>query len=89
VQHLQAIACRDDPDRVDRRLDSLEDPIRFGPGDVPQWHAPVARANLSVGQLSVAQMCQAAVEQSDNTCATLLLKRIGVPRRSPVFGGDR
>lgn len=65
--------------RVDRGLDSLEDPVRFGARDVPQWHAPVARANLSVGQLSVAQMCQAAVEQSDNTCATLLLKRIGGP----------
>jgi beta-lactamase class A len=49
-------------------------------------------ANVSRGSLSVEQMCQAAVELSDNTCATLLLAGIGGPPAMTAFWrsiGDR
>lgn len=80
--------------RVDRSLDHLDDVIHFGPGDIPDadWHAPVARENLARGTLSVGEMCAAAVEYSDNTCANLLLARIGGPAamtRCRRSSGDR
>lgn len=65
--------------RVDRGLDSLEERIRFGPADLRAGYAPVAREHLDEGEMSVGAMCEAAVEQSDNTCANLLLSRIGGP----------
>jgi beta-lactamase class A len=79
--------------RVDRRQDRLDQMISFGPGDiVGDWWAPVAKANVSKGALSVAEMCKAAVEYSDNTCANLLLARIGGPAALTAFWrsiGDR
>src|ERR1700722_19186387 len=63
--------------RVDRGQDNLETLISYGATDIQDWYAPVAKANLSKGSLSVREMCRAAVEESDNTCANLLLSRVG------------
>ena len=71
--------------RVDRRQDSLDDRMTFGPGDMQDWHAPVARANLARGVMTVGEMCAAAVEYSDNTCASLLLERVGGPSAMTAF----
>lgn len=65
--------------RVDRGHEYLGHRIAFGPEDVPDWYAPVAREHLAQGALSVEAMCAAAVEYSDNTCANLLLARVGGP----------
>ena len=65
--------------RVDRRLDDLDAQIRYGAGDIQDMYAPVAKANLARGALSVGEMCAGAVQQSDNTCANLLLARVGGP----------
>jgi beta-lactamase class A len=78
--------------RVDRGQDSLEALVFYGAGDIQDWYAPVAKANLSKGSLSVREMCRAAVEESDNTCANLLLSRIGGPSVLTEFwreSGDR
>lgn len=74
--------------RVDRGQDSLDQLIAYSETDVPDWYAPVARANLARGSLSVRAMCQAAVEQSDNSCANLLLSRIGGPGAMTAFWRD-
>jgi beta-lactamase class A len=77
---------------VDRGQDDLQQMISYGPQDVPDWWAPVAKRNLPVGAMSVADMCGAAVEYSDNTCANLLLARIGGPAALTTFWrsiGDR
>jgi beta-lactamase class A len=71
--------------RVDRGQDHLEQMIAYGPKDVPDWWAPVARKNLAGGAMSVADMCAAAVEYSDNTCANLLLARVGGPAALTQF----
>src|SRR5208337_5486449 len=47
--------------RVDRSQDSLETLISYGANDIQDWYAPVAKANLSKGSLSVREMCRAAV----------------------------
>lgn len=72
--------------RVDHGRDHLAEMILYGRRDiVDDWYAPVAKANLAKGALSVADMCQAAVEQSDNTCANLLLARVGGPAALTAF----
>ena len=71
--------------RVDRGEDSLERPIPYSAADVPDWYAPLARQNLARGALSVREMCRGAVELSDNTCANLLLARIGGPPALTAF----
>jgi beta-lactamase class A len=64
--------------RADRGQDQLEQMIPYGPTDLLDY-APVAKENLAKGAMSVADMCKAAVELSDNTCANLLLARVGGP----------
>ncbi len=66
--------------RVDQGRESLESLVHYAAADLQDFHAPVAQENLSKGFLSVKEMCQAAVEQSDNACANLLLARIGGPQ---------
>ncbi|MEO8926112.1 MAG: class A beta-lactamase [Caulobacteraceae bacterium] len=70
--------------RVDRGEDHLERMIPYGSQDLAEY-APVARRNLAAGAMSVADMCEAAVELSDNTCANLLLARVGGPAALTAF----
>ena len=74
--------------RVDRGQDKLENMIGFGPEDLLDY-APAARQklvqNLVRSAMSVTDMCEAAVELSDNTCANLLLARVGGPTALTAF----
>ncbi len=65
--------------RVDRGKENLGRVIAYGPADLEDFYAPVARQNLAKGHMSVAEMCEAAVEFSDNACANLLLAAAGGP----------
>ena len=76
---------------VDRGRERLSASVAFGPGDILDY-APAAKANLAKGRMSVQDLCEAAVELSDNTCANLLLARVGGPAALTAFwraGGDR
>ncbi|MFH0296932.1 class A beta-lactamase [Bradyrhizobium sp. 31Argb] len=73
--------------RIDRGEDQLENVVRYRAADLLH-HAPAARQNLSSGAMSVADMCKAVVELSDNTCANLLLARIGGPAALTAFWRD-
>jgi beta-lactamase class A len=70
--------------RVDRGEDRLEDMVPYTAGDLLEY-APAAKQNLAKGAMSVAAMCEAAVELSDNTCANLLLARLGGPAALTAF----
>lgn len=70
--------------RVDNGEDSLDDMVAYGPKDIEEY-APVAKHNLPQGAMSVADMCEAMVELSDNTCANALLKRTGGPAALTEF----
>jgi beta-lactamase class A len=70
--------------RADRGQDRLDELIAYGPDDLMEY-APVAKQNLEKGAMSVADMCQAAVELSDNTCANALLARAGGPSALTAF----
>ena len=45
-------------------------------------YAPVTKANVAKGAMTVAELCRAMVEVSDNTAANLVLARVGGP---PAF----
>jgi beta-lactamase class A len=70
--------------RIDRNEDRLEDIVGYGSEDLLDY-APVARQNLARGAMSVEEMCKGAVELSDNTCANLLLARVGGPAALTAF----
>lgn len=78
--------------QVDRDRWHLDDVIHYDASSIRDWHAPVAKANLAKGFLSLGEMCKAAVEESDSTCANILLARIGGPAALTAFWhglGDR
>jgi len=70
--------------RVDVGLDRLESHVRFGAGDLLTY-APVARAHLSRGVLSVGELCAAAVEATTRVpiCCS---RASAAPRSSPASG---
>ena len=68
-------------DRGQARMDEL---IAYSPADLMEW-APVAKQNMEKGAMSVVDMCEAAVELSDNTCASALLARFGGPLALTAF----
>lgn len=70
--------------RVDRGEQQLAAMIPYGQADLLEY-APVARQNLAAGKMSIADMCKAIVELSDNTCANLLLARVGGPAALSAF----
>jgi beta-lactamase class A len=73
--------------RVDRGEDRLDQMISYDQKDILDY-APVAKENLAKGEkgeLSLADLCKGAVELSDNTCANLLLSRVGGPARLTAF----
>ncbi|CAN7349285.1 class A beta-lactamase [Bradyrhizobium sp. LjRoot220] len=70
--------------RVDRGEDKLDAVVSYGPQDLLEY-APVAKRNLGYGAMSVADMCKAILELSDNTCANLLLARTGGPAALTAF----
>ncbi|WP_437958308.1 class A beta-lactamase [Sorangium sp. So ce119] len=64
--------------RVDQGQLALDHRVTYREADLLE-HAPVTRARLAEGGLTVEELCAAAVETSDNTAANLLLAQIGGP----------
>lgn len=64
--------------RVDRGHERLDRRVAYGPRDLLDY-APVTKAHVHDGSLSVGALCAAAIEVSDNTAANLLLRELGGP----------
>jgi len=64
--------------RVDRGTERLDRRISFGEADLLEY-APVTRARVKDGAMSLADLCDAAITVSDNTAANLILSAIGGP----------
>ena len=64
--------------RVDHGREHLDRWIAYGPADL-QSYAPVTKANLAKGGMTLGDLCAAAIELSDNTAANLILASIGGP----------
>jgi beta-lactamase class A len=77
--------------RVDEKKETLE---RFVPYDAKEIleYAPVTKEHLKNGGMTLSALCEAAIEQSDNTAGNLLLNAIGGPTGLTNFArtlGDR
>jgi beta-lactamase class A len=64
--------------RVDAGKEDLKRLIPYTQKDLLEY-APVTRAHLQQGAMTVGDLCAAAIEVSDNTAANLLLAQIGGP----------
>jgi beta-lactamase class A len=64
--------------RVDEGKENLERFILYGSKDLLEY-APVTKAHLKDGGMTLGALCAAAIEQSDNTAGNLLLDAIGGP----------
>ena len=62
--------------RVDEAAERLERAIAFGPSDLIDY-APIAKARVAEGAMTLADLCAAAIDWSDNTAANLILQAIG------------
>lgn len=70
--------------RLDERIDYSQADLLF--------HSPVTEAKVAQGSLTLAELCAAAIEVSDNAAANLLLRRLGGPAALTAFlrrNGDR
>jgi beta-lactamase class A len=62
----------------------LGEEIPFGEADLLDY-APVTRANLAQGRMTIEALCAAILEVSDNTAANLLLAKLGGPEALTAF----
>jgi beta-lactamase class A len=76
---LVAAAILEQPERA-----SLDRRLPYGAADLLEW-APVTRAHLSEGGMTVRDLCAAAIEYSDNTAGNLLLRAIGGPPKLTAY----
>ena len=58
--------------------------VRYGPSDLLDY-APVTRAHLAEGAMTVDALCAAVIELSDNTAANLLLALVGGPAGATAY----
>ena len=70
--------------RVEAGQLKLTDRVAYSAKDLPGY-APVTQAHVRQGSLSIRQLCAAAMEQSDNGAANLLLARLGGPSALTAF----
>ena len=64
--------------RVERGELSLDERVPFSAADLVE-HASVTTAHVAEGAMSLGDLCDAAVEVSDNTATNLLLPKVGGP----------
>jgi beta-lactamase class A len=70
--------------RVDEGKERLDRVIAYGPGDLLDY-APVTKAHVADGGMTLADICAAAIDWSDNTAANLILDAIGGPQAFTAF----
>jgi len=77
--------------RVDENKEKLHRFVTYGEAQLLSY-APVTRAHVKEGGMTLDMLCAAAVEQSDNTAANLVLEAIGGPEKWTEFArslGDK
>jgi beta-lactamase class A len=64
--------------RVDEGAERLDRRIAYGPSDLLEY-APIAKAHVAEGAMTLADLCAAAIDWSDNTAGNLVLQTIRGP----------
>jgi beta-lactamase class A len=70
--------------RVDEGNERLDRVIPYEPGDLLDY-APVTKAHVADGGMTLADLCAAAIDWSDNSAANLILNAIGGPQAFTAF----
>ena len=70
--------------RVDAGTEQLTRKIPYGQADLLDY-APITRAHVADGSMTIEALCDAAITDSDNTAANLLLNTIGGPAGVTTF----
>ena len=70
--------------RVDEGAERLDRKIAYGPSDLLEY-APIAKTHVADGGMTVADLCAAAIDWSDNTAGNLVLQSIGGPEGFTQF----
>jgi beta-lactamase class A len=70
--------------QVDAHKTSLDDRIPYGTADL-LGYAPVTKAHVQEGAMTVRALCEATIEYSDNTAANLLLTLLGGPEAVTAY----
>jgi beta-lactamase class A len=73
--------------RVDEKKENLDRFVSYDAKDILEY-APVTKAHLEEGGMTLGALCAAAIEQSDNTAGNLLLEAIGGPAGLTHFVRD-
>jgi beta-lactamase class A len=66
--------------RIDENKEKLDRFVPYGEAQLLAY-APVTRAHVHEGGMTLEALCAAAIEMSDNTAANLVLKAIGGPEK--------
>lgn len=64
--------------RTDREEENLDRFVHYTQADILEY-APVTKQHVDEGGMKLGALCEAAIEQSDNTAGNLLLQAIGGP----------
>ena len=70
--------------RVDEGNEDLSRRVAIADADLLAY-APIAKAHLQLGSMTIAELCAAAIEWSDNTAANLLLHSLLGPAHVTAF----
>jgi beta-lactamase class A len=70
--------------RIDAGADRLDRALAYGPADLLEY-APISKAHVGAGAMSLADACAAAIQWSDNTAANLVLGAVGGPNGVTAF----
>ncbi len=70
--------------RIDAGKEQMDRLVHYTGQDLI-FTSPVTKANVALGALPVHTLCQAIVEQSDNTAAVLLMRSVGGPAALTQF----
>src|SRR5215471_4731727 len=70
--------------RVDQRKEKFDRFIPYTEKDLLEY-APVTKQHVAEGGMTLSALCEAAIEQSDNTAANLVLQTIGGPKGVTQF----
>jgi len=70
--------------RVDDGAERLDRTIAYRPNDLLEY-APIAKGHVAEGGMTVADLCAAAIDWSDNTAGNLVLQSIGGPAGFTTF----
>ena len=73
---FKLLACAAALKRVDEGKERLDRTVAYGPADILEY-APVTKAHVAEGGMSLADLCAAAIDWSDNTAGNLILAAIG------------